>query len=92
MAALSAYPALAELTGKDFLSSADITPEQTSLLLELAAALKAGRLQPRQGLGEGLGVFEAVEIAQLRQHHRQAAAAAGHGRQRRQALQQGGGS
>ena len=45
MAALSAYPALAELTGKDFLSSADITPEQTSQLLELAAALKAGRLQ-----------------------------------------------
>ena len=45
MAALSPYPALADLTGKDFLSSADITPEQTRELLALAAALKAGLLQ-----------------------------------------------
>jgi ornithine carbamoyltransferase len=45
MAALSAYPALAELTGKDFLSSADITPDQTCQLLELATALKEGRLK-----------------------------------------------
>ena len=44
MAALSAYPALAELTGKDFLSSADITSEQTHQLLKLAAALKSGLL------------------------------------------------
>ena len=44
MAALSAYPALAELTGKDFLSSADITSEQTHQLLNLAAALKSGLL------------------------------------------------
>ena len=44
MATLSAYPALAELTGKDFLSSADITSEQTHQLLKLAAALKSGLL------------------------------------------------
>jgi ornithine carbamoyltransferase len=43
MAALSAYPALAELKGKDFLSSAQLTAEQTAALLHLAADLKAGR-------------------------------------------------
>ena len=43
MAALSAYPALAELKGKDFLSSADLAAEQTVQLLRLAAELKTGR-------------------------------------------------
>ena len=45
MAASSGYPALAELKGRDFLSSTDITAEQTAALLELAADLKAGRTQ-----------------------------------------------
>ena len=56
MAALSAYPALAELTGKDFLSSADITSEQTVQLLELASDLKAGRLSVNVG-GKVLGLI-----------------------------------
>lgn len=43
MAASSGYPALAELKGRDFLSSTDITAEQTAALLQLAADLKAGR-------------------------------------------------
>ena len=43
MAALSGYPSLASLSGRDFLSSADVTAEQTQALLELAADLKAGR-------------------------------------------------
>ena len=43
MAALSGYPSLACLSGRDFLSSADATAEQTQALLELAADLKAGR-------------------------------------------------
>jgi ornithine carbamoyltransferase len=43
MAALSGYPSLAGLSGRDFLSSADVTTEQTQALLELAADLKAGR-------------------------------------------------
>ncbi|MEI8251622.1 MAG: ornithine carbamoyltransferase [Synechococcus sp. ELA057] len=43
MASLSAYPALAELKRKDFLSSAQLTAEQTAGLLHLAADLKAGR-------------------------------------------------
>ena len=43
MATLSAYPALAELKGKDFLSSADAGAEQTAQLLQLAADLKDGR-------------------------------------------------
>ena len=43
MAALSGYPSLAGLSGSDFLSSADVTAEQTQALLELAADLKAGR-------------------------------------------------
>ena len=45
MAASSGYPALAELKGRDFLSSTDITAEQTAALLQLAADLKAGRIQ-----------------------------------------------
>jgi ornithine carbamoyltransferase len=56
MTALSAYPALAELTGKDFLSSADISSEQTVQLLELAADLKAGRLSVDVG-GQVLGLI-----------------------------------
>lgn len=43
MAASSGYPALAELKGRDFLSSTDISAEQTAGLLQLAADLKAGR-------------------------------------------------
>ena len=43
MAALSGYPSLAGLSGRDFLSSADVTAEQIQALLELAADLKAGR-------------------------------------------------
>ena len=43
MAALSGYPSLTGLSGRDFLSSADVTLEQTQALLELAADLKAGR-------------------------------------------------
>ena len=39
------YPTLGELQGKDFLSSAQITAEQTRELLELAADLKSGKLQ-----------------------------------------------
>ena len=56
MTALIAYPALAELTGKDFLSSADLSPEQTTQLLELAADLKAGRLSVDVG-GRVLGLI-----------------------------------
>jgi ornithine carbamoyltransferase len=44
MATHSAYPAMVELTGKDFLSSADASAEQTAQLLRLAGDLKAGRL------------------------------------------------
>jgi ornithine carbamoyltransferase len=36
-------PTLAELAGRDYLSSADVGPEQTLALLDLAADLKAGR-------------------------------------------------
>ena len=56
MAALNAYPALAELTGKDFLSSADISSEQTIQLLELAGDLKASRLSVDVG-GKVLGLI-----------------------------------
>jgi ornithine carbamoyltransferase len=56
MAALSAYPALAELHGKDFLSSADVSPEQTAQLLTLAADLKAGRCRIDLG-GRVLGLI-----------------------------------
>jgi len=44
MAALSGYPSLADLSGHDFLSSADVSGEQTTALLDLAADLKAGRM------------------------------------------------
>ena len=56
MAALSAYPALAELTGKDFLSSADISSAQTIQLLALASDLKAARLSLDLG-GKVLGLI-----------------------------------
>ena len=39
------YPTIGELQSKDFLSSAQITAEQTRELLELAADLKSGKLQ-----------------------------------------------
>ena len=42
MAASSGYPALADLKGRDFLSSADISAEQTAALLQLASDLKSG--------------------------------------------------
>ncbi len=56
MATLSAYPALAELTGQDFLSSADAGAEQTAQLLRLGADLKAGRLSIDLG-GRMLGLI-----------------------------------
>ena len=56
MATLSAYPALAELKGKDFLSSADAGAEQTAQLLRLATDLKAGRLAIDLG-GRMLGLI-----------------------------------
>ncbi|MCP9881339.1 ornithine carbamoyltransferase [Cyanobium sp. Alchichica 3B3-8F6] len=43
MAAINGYPALAELRGRDLLSSADLSAEQTLSMLRLAADLKAGR-------------------------------------------------
>ena len=45
MAAISAYPPLAELRGRDLLSSADLSAEQTQALMQLASDLKAGRSQ-----------------------------------------------
>ena len=45
MAAVSAYPPLAELRGRNLLSSADLSTEQTMDLLQLASDLKAGRSQ-----------------------------------------------
>ena len=45
MAAISAYPPLAELRGRDLLSSADLNGEQTQALLQLASELKAGSSQ-----------------------------------------------
>ena len=56
MATLGAYPALAELKGKDLLSSADAGAEQTAQLLRLAADLKAGRLSIDLG-GRMLGLI-----------------------------------
>jgi len=56
MAASSGYPALAELKGRDFLSSTDATAEQTAALLELAADLKAGRTRIDLG-GRSLGLI-----------------------------------
>ena len=56
MAASSGYPALAELKGRDFLSSTDTTAEQTTALLQLAADLKAGRTRIDLG-GRSLGLI-----------------------------------
>ncbi len=43
MAAINGYPALADLRGRDLLSSADLSAAQILELLRLAADLKAGR-------------------------------------------------
>ena len=56
MAASSGYPALAELKGRDFLSSTDTSAEQTKALLALAADLKAGRTSIDLG-GRTLGLI-----------------------------------
>ena len=56
MAASSGYPALAELKGRDFLSSTDTTAEQTAALLQLASDLKAGRTRIDLG-GRSLGLI-----------------------------------
>jgi ornithine carbamoyltransferase len=56
MAASSGYPVLAELKGRDFLSSTDTTAEQTAALLRLAADLKAGRTCINLG-GRTLGLI-----------------------------------
>ena len=56
MAASSGYPALAELKGRDFLSSTDTTTEQTAALLQLASDLKAGRTRIDLG-GRSLGLI-----------------------------------
>jgi ornithine carbamoyltransferase len=56
MAASSGYPALAELKGRDFLSSTDTTAEQSTALLQLAADLKAGRTRIDLG-GRSLGLI-----------------------------------
>ena len=56
MAAISAYPPLAELRGRDLLSSADLNGEQTQALLQLAADLKAGRSSIDLG-GKTLGLI-----------------------------------
>ena len=56
MAAISAYPPLAELRGRDLLSSADLNGEQTQGLLQLASDLKAGRSPVDLG-GKTLGLI-----------------------------------
>jgi ornithine carbamoyltransferase len=56
MAAGSGASALADLNGQDFLSSADITAQQTVALLQLAADLKAGRRRIDLG-GKVLGLI-----------------------------------
>ena len=56
MAAISAYPPLAELRGRDLLSSADLNGEQTQALLQLASDLKAGRSSIDLG-GKTLGLI-----------------------------------
>ena len=56
MAAINGYPALAELHGRDLLSSADLNSEQTLALLQLAADLKAGR-QRLDLAGKTLGLI-----------------------------------
>ena len=54
--AADAQAPLAGLTGGDLLSSADLTPQQTSALLDLAADLKAGRRRIDLG-GKVLGLI-----------------------------------
>ena len=56
MAAGSGASALADLNGHDFLSSADVTAQQTGALLQLAADLKAGRRRIDLG-GKVLGLI-----------------------------------
>jgi ornithine carbamoyltransferase len=56
MAAISAYPPLEELRGRDLLSSSDLNGEQTQALLQLAADLKAGRSSFDLG-GKTLGLI-----------------------------------
>lgn len=56
MAAGSDASALADLNGHDFLSSADVTAQQTVALLQLAADLKAGRRRIDLG-GKVLGLI-----------------------------------
>jgi ornithine carbamoyltransferase len=56
MAAINGYPALAELRGRDLLSSADLSADQTLNLLRLAADLKAGRTHIDLG-GKTLGLI-----------------------------------
>ena len=56
MAAISGYPPLAELRGRDLLSSADLNGEQTQALLQLASDLKAGRSLVDLG-GKTLGLI-----------------------------------
>ena len=56
MAAINAYPPLAELSGRDLLSSSDLNGEQTQALLQLAADLKAGRSSIDLG-GKTLGLI-----------------------------------
>ena len=56
MAAISGYPPLAELRGRDLLSSADLNGEQTQALLQLAYDLKAGRSSFDLG-GKTLGLI-----------------------------------
>jgi len=56
MAAINGYPALAELHGRDLLSSADLNAHQTLSLLRLAADLKAGRTHINLG-GKTLGLI-----------------------------------
>ena len=56
MAAGSGASAVADLNGQDFLSSADITAQQTVALLQLAADLKAGRRRIDLG-GKVLGLI-----------------------------------
>jgi len=56
MAAGSGASALADLNGHDFLSSADVTAQQTIALLQLAADLKAGRRHIDLG-GKVLGLI-----------------------------------
>lgn len=56
MVVMSPYPPLAELRGRDLLSSADLNGEQTQALLQLASDLKAGRSPVDLG-GKTLGLI-----------------------------------